>query len=80
MWKNGKEMMIEKINNNPSEMMLEYGFNVVVDESIVTRTNQFTYTDKRMIDKVTFSFGDIRIFARDYYKNGIYFWAECYIL
>ena len=53
--------MKDYILNNPSEDMKQYGFEVVVDSSIVELTNQFTYTEQRMRDQLTRRFGTIRI-------------------
>ena len=68
------------ILNNPSEDMKQYGFEVVVDSSIVELTNQFTYTEQRMRDQLTWRFGTIRIYALDYYCNGNLVMTECFIL
>ena len=68
------------IMNNPSEDMKAYGFEVVVDSSIVELTNQFTYTEQRMRDQLTWRFGTIKIYARDYYYNGEFVITQCFIL
>lgn len=68
------------INNNVSEDMQTYGYNIVVDSSIVNLTNQFTFSEKRVADKIKSKFGTIRIYARDYYLNGSYVWTECYVI
>ncbi|MBQ3413829.1 MAG: hypothetical protein IJH39_00445 [Clostridia bacterium] len=68
------------INSNPSSMMTEFGFNIVVDSSIVSKTTGFTFTETRVKNAVANSFGTIRIYARDYYKNGQLMWNECFIL
>lgn len=68
------------INNNVSEDMQTYEYNVVVDSSIVNLTNQFTFSEKRVADKIKSKFGTIRIYARDYYLNGSYVWTECYVI
>ena len=68
------------INNNQSEDMKNYGYKIVVDSSIVDITSQFTYTEQRVIDKIAWKFGTIRIYARDYYCNGQYVWTECFII
>lgn len=68
------------INSNPSSMMTEFGFNIVVDSSIVGKTTGFTFTQTRVKNAVANSFGTIRIYARDYYKNGQLMWNECFIL
>lgn len=68
------------IQNNPSDNMKEYGFNVIVDSSIVDLTNQFTYTDQRMKNQLTLRCGTIKIYARDYYYNGNLVMTECFIL
>lgn len=68
------------INNNISEDMQTYGYNIVVDSSIANLTNQFTFSEKRVADKIKSKFGTIRIYARDYYLNGSYVWTECYVI
>ena len=68
------------INSNQSEDMKLYGYNIVVDSSIVDATSQFTYTEQRVIDKIKYKFGTIRIYARDYYNNGQYICTQCYII
>ena len=68
------------INSNQSEDMKLYGYNIVVDNSIVDVTSQFTYTERRVIDKIKYKFGTIRIYARDYYNNGQYICTQCYII
>lgn len=68
------------IMNNPSETMQTYGFDVIIDSSITELTNQFTYTDQRLKDKLTHRFGTIRIYAMDYYYNGNLVMTECFIL
>ena len=72
--------MKDYILNNPSEDMKQYGFEVVVDSSIVELTNQFTYTEQRMRDQLIWRFGTIRIYALDYYCNGNLVMTECFIL
>ena len=68
------------INSNQSEDMKLYGYNIVVDSYIVDVTSQFTYTEQRVIDKIKYKFGTIRIYARDYYNNGQYICTQCYII
>ena len=72
--------IINVINSNQSEDMKLYGYNIVVDNSIVDVTSQFTYTEQRVIDKIKYKFGTIRIYARDYYNNGQYICTQCYII
>lgn len=67
------------INNNPSEDMKEFGYNIVVDSSIVNLTNQFTFSEKRLISKLENNFGTIRIYARDLYVNNGFAHTECFI-
>ena len=55
------------INSNQSEDMKLYGYNIVIDSSIVEDTSQFTYTKQRVI-------------ARDYYNNGQFICTQCYII
>ena len=70
----------EVITNNPSKLMLEKGYSIDVDASIKTATNQFTYSETRIIEKIEKKFGVIRIYAESYYVNGQYIATECYIL
>ena len=78
------DAMINKIKNviqnNESDFMKQYGYNIVVDSSIKAQTNQFTYTENRVKSYITYKFGTIRIYAEDYYKNGNLIMTECYIL
>lgn len=71
--------MKQTIDKNKTEDMVEFGYNIIVDSSIVTKTNYFTYTDKRLISKLTYRFGTIRIYARDLYVNSEYAHTECFI-
>lgn len=68
------------IKNNESEFMKMYGYEVIVDSSIKTRTNQFTYTENRVKAYLSYKFGTIKIYAEDYYVNGQLVMTECYIL
>lgn len=68
------------INSNPSEDMKLYGYEIVVDSSITELTTQFTFTEKRVKDKIAWKFGTIRIYAQDYYRNGQYITTECYLI
>ena len=78
------DAMINKIRNviqnNESDFMKQYGYNIVVDSSIKAQTNQFTYTENRVKSYITYKFGTIRIYAEDYYVNGNLIMTECYIL
>lgn len=68
------------INSNLSEDMKLYGYEIVVDSSITEITTQFTFTEKRVKDKIAWKFGTIRIYAQDYYRNGQYITTECYLI
>lgn len=68
------------INNNLSEDMKEYGYNIVVDSSIPELTNEFTFTEQRVITKLKYKSGTIRVYARDYYYNGKYVSTQCFII
>ena len=70
----------ETIKNNETEDMKNYGYEIVVDSSIVEITNQFTFTNQRVLNKINMKFGTIRVYARDYYVNGEYVWTECFII
>lgn len=76
--------MIEKMKNiiqkNETEDMKKYGYEIVVDSSIKEMTNQFTYTEDRVKQKITWKFVTIKIYAEDYYCNGQYIMTECYII
>ncbi|MCI8587242.1 MAG: hypothetical protein HFJ49_01355 [Clostridia bacterium] len=76
--------MIEKIRktieNNTSEYMINYGYEIVVDSSIKTSTNQFTFTETRVKNYIVNRFGTIKIYAEDYYRDGQYIMTQCYIL
>ena len=68
------------INSNPSSYMKQFGYNIVVDSSIVNQTTGFTYTDTRVKNTIANSFGTIRIYARDYYVGNELRWTEGFIL
>lgn len=68
------------INNNLSDDMKEYGYNIVVDSSIPELTNEFTFTEQRVINKLKYKSGTIRIYARDYYYYGKYVSTQCFII
>ena len=70
----------QAIKNNETEDMKNYGYEIVVDSSIVELTNQFTYTEYRVKNKLTYKYGNIRIYARDYYYNGKYITTQCFII
>lgn len=74
------EKIKQDIKNNESTYMKQYGYTIVIDESIVTQTNQFTYTNNRVKNMIINKFGTIRIYARDYYLNGNYMYTEAYII
>lgn len=68
------------IQSNETEDMKNYGYEIVIDSSIKERTNQFTFTENRVINNIRYSFGTIKIYAEDYYSNGTLIMTECYIL
>ena len=68
------------IEVNESEYMKKYGYNVTIDETIVNLTNQFTFTEDRVIDSLKYKFNTIKVYARDCYVNGTYMWTECFII
>ena len=68
------------IQNNETQDMKTFGYNIVVDSSIKNQTNQFTFTEGRVINAIRLKFGTIRIYAEDFYKNGQLIMTECYIL
>lgn len=68
------------INSNPSSYMNQFGYNIVVDSSIVNQTTGFTFTETRVKNAIVNSFGTIRIYARDYYVGNELRWTESFIL
>lgn len=78
------DAMINKIKqiiqNNPTENMKNFGYNIVVDSSIKTQTNQFTFSENRVINAIRNKFGTIRIYVEDFYKDNQLIMTECYIL
>lgn len=74
------EQMRNVIQNNESALMQEFGYNIVVDSSIITETNQFTFTEYRVKNKIINAFGTIKIYAQDYYHNNQYMYTECYLM
>ena len=78
------DAMINKIKqiiqNNPTENMKTFGYNIVVDSSIKNQTNQFTFSESRVINAIRNKFGTIRIYVEDFYKDNQLIMTECYIL
>ena len=48
--------------------------------SIIENTNYFTFTEKRLISKIYYKFGTIKIYAQDHYYGGEYIQTQCFIL
>ncbi len=67
------------INKNKTEDMVQYGYNIIVDNSIIKTTNYFTFSEKRVISKLKYIFGTIKIYAQDYYVDGKYITTQCFI-
>ena len=78
------EEMIDRIRtiieNNETADMKTYGYEIVVDSTIPELTNEFTFTEQRVINKITWKCGIIKIYARDYYFNGNYISTQCFII
>lgn len=78
------EQMINQIKtiieNNETDDMKTYGYEIVVDSTIPELTNEFTFTEQRVINKITWKCGIIRIYARDYYFNGNHISTQCFII
>ena len=74
------EKLINTIKANESDYMKNYGYEVIIDESIVNSTNQFTFTESRVKNKIIYKFGTIKVYARDYYVGNEYKWTECFII
>lgn len=70
----------EFIKENETEDMKNYGYEIVVDSSIVELTNQFTLTEQRIKNKIKLKYGTIKIYSQDYYYNGEYITTQCFIL
>lgn len=68
------------IENNKTENMKTFGCIVKPDPSIVDMTDEFTFTEERIIGKIKYKFGTIKIYARDYYRNGVYQYTQCFML
>ena len=68
------------INSNPSTFMKQFGYNIVVDSSIVNKTTGFTYTETRVKNAIANSFGTISIYAQDYYVGNELRWTQSFIL
>lgn len=71
--------MVEIIKANPGQFMKDYGYEVVIDKSIIEKTNQFTFTKQRIIDKISQKAGTIKVYSQDYYVDGKLVWIECYL-
>ncbi|MBR3614734.1 MAG: hypothetical protein IKL55_06110 [Clostridia bacterium] len=74
------QQIINIINSNPSQFMISDGYTVVVDSSIIPLTNQFTFTEERVKNKILYKAGTIKVYAQDYYVGGQYLFTECYIM
>lgn len=70
----------EIIKDNETEDMKEFGYEILPDKTIPEATNEFTFSEKRVKDKLKFKSGTIRIYARDYYYNGNYVSTQCFII
>lgn len=70
----------EIIKNNETDDMKNYGYEIVIDSSIVELTNQFTLTEQRVLNKIRLKYGTIRIYSQDYYFNGEYITTQCFII
>ena len=68
------------IEDNETDDMKEFGYTIKTESSIVNSTNYFSFTEKRVKDKIKYKFGLIQIYARDYYKNGVFQYTECFII
>lgn len=74
------ETIRQAIINNESEPMKTYGYTIVVDSSIKSLTNPFTFTEKRLNRLLSTACGTIKIYAEDYYVNGEYIMTDSYVL
>ena len=71
--------IITIINNNQNENMKKYGYNVIIDKSAVELSNPYTFSEERTLNKIKNGFGEIKVYAQDYYLNGTYISTDCYI-
>lgn len=74
------EKIRQTIINNESEYMKTYGYTIVVDSSIKSLTNPFTFTEVRVKSLLKAKFGTIRIYAEDYCVDGQVIMTDSYIL
>ena len=72
--------MTEVIENNETDDMKKYGYTIQPTSSIVDATSEFSFTKQRVKDKIKHKFGTIKIYARDYYINGVFQYTECFII
>jgi len=70
----------QALKNNESDYMKKFGYEIVVDSSIKELATPFTFTEKRLKSCTKYSFGTIKIYAEDLYKNGVYQTTFSYIL
>lgn len=70
----------QTIENNPSDFMKQYGYQIVVDSSIKSQTNPFTFYESRVTPNLKYKFGTIRIYAEDIYQNGQFIMSVCYMI
>lgn len=73
------QRIINIINSNPSTYMISDGYEIKIDSSITGLTNQFTFSETRVINMITYKAGTIKVYAQDYYLNGEYLFTECYL-
>lgn len=68
------------IEDNETENMKKFGYDIVPDPSIKELTNQFTFYESRVKNYLKYKSGTIRIYAEDCYKNGQFIMTQCYII
>ncbi|MCI8308801.1 MAG: hypothetical protein HFJ45_00985 [Clostridia bacterium] len=73
------QKIIDIINNNQNENMKKYGYNVIIDKSAVELSNPYTFSEERTLNKIKSRFGEIKVYAQDYYLNNTYISTDCYI-
>ena len=67
--------------NNNIQPNTEEKENAKKQEVQAVQQNTITYQEnENMIKKMKYKFGTIKIYARDYYRNGVYQYTQCFML
>ena len=68
------------IEDNATDDMKKYGYEIKTDSSIVNSTTGFTYSLFNINNSLVNRNGTIKIYAQDYIVNGNVVETRCYIL